>query len=78
MSCYICTVFTAYFDYAPTSGVMTFDGAKSRQCTGVAIIDDSVVENSEIFTFSLSSFDNAVQFSTSAAAVVIQDDADSM
>lgn len=57
---------------------MAFDGAVSRQCTGVAIIDDSAVESSESFTFGISSLDNAVQFSTSAATVVIQDDADSM
>lgn len=57
---------------------MTFNKTISRQCTGVSIIDDSAVENSENFSFSINSSDTAAQFSTSAATVVIQDDADSM
>ena len=70
-------VCTATFDYVPTNGSKVFNGSTSRQCAEVTIINDSAVENSEDFTISISSDDNAVQFGVSVATIVILDDGDS-
>ena len=53
---------------------MTFSGTVSRQCTGIAILDDSAVENTENFFFSITSTDLAVILITSQAQINIMDD----
>ena len=67
----------AGMDYTTVSRNLTFDPAVTSQTVPVAIIDDLIVEHSEIINLTLTSTDPAVILNPSTSTVTIEDDVDS-
>jgi len=63
----------ANMDFSTTSAVLTFSVSTSTQCEQVTIIDDIILENSEIFFMQLESTDPAVEITLGSAPVTILD-----
>lgn len=64
----------AGMDYTTTSEVVMFSSTVMRQCVTVPILDDSVSENPELFTVTLSSDDPDVSSTVPTTNVLITDD----
>ena len=75
-------LFAAGNDYEMLSIVLTFSSGQSVggvQTTSVTILDDSSVENDDVFTLSINSMDPGVMRGISTAWVtIIEDSSDSM
>ena len=61
-------------DYTAKSGTLTFGETETSKTISVSILDDSVSEDKETITLSLSSPSNATLGSTDEATVTIEDD----
>ena len=60
-------------DYTPVSKSLTFNAAVTTQMIEVPIIDDDIVENSEIINLTLVSTDSAVTLNPSSSMIIIED-----
>jgi len=60
-------------DYAAVSRNLTFNATVSTQMETIPIIDDFIVEHSEMFTLALTSTDSAVILNPSSSNVTIKD-----
>ena len=63
----------AGMDYTTVSRNLTFNAAVTSQTVPVAIIDDLIVERSEIINLTLTSTDPAVILNPSTSTVTIED-----
>ena len=61
-------------DYTTTSEIVMFRSTMMRQCITVPILDDSISEDPEIFTVTISSDDPDVSSTVPTTNVVITDD----
>ena len=60
-------------DYTPVSRSLTFNAAVATQMVEVPIIDDYIVEHSEIINLTLVSTDPAVILNPSTGTITIED-----
>ena len=60
-------------DYTPVSRDLTFNAAVTTQIVEVPIIDDDIVEHSEIINLTLVSTDSAVILNPSTSTITIED-----
>ena len=60
-------------DYAPVSRSLTFNAAVTTQMVEVSIIDDHIVEQSEVINLTLTSNDSAVILNPSTSTITIED-----
>ena len=60
-------------DYTPVSRSLTFNAAVTSQVVEVPIIDDDIVEQSEIINLTLVSTDSAVILNPSNSTITIKD-----
>ena len=60
-------------DYTPASSNLTFNAAVTTQMVAVPIIDDHIVEHSEIINLTLVSTDSAVILNPSTSTITIED-----
>ena len=60
-------------DYTPVSRSLTFNAAVTTQMVAVPIIDDHIVEHSEIINLTLVSTDPAVILNQSTSTITIED-----
>ena len=60
-------------DYTPVSQSLTFNAAVATQMVAVPIIDDDIVEHSEIINLTLVSTDSAVILNPSTSTITIED-----
>ena len=60
-------------DYIPVSRNLTFNAAVTTQMVEVPIIDDHIVEHSEIINLTLVSTDSAVILNPSTSTIIIED-----
>jgi len=60
-------------DYIPASSNLTFNAAVTTQMVEVRIIDDQIVEHSEIINLTLVSTDPAVMLNSSTTTITIED-----
>ena len=63
----------AGMDYTPVSKNLTFNGDFTIQVVEVPIIDDHIVEHSEIINLTLVSTDSAVILNPSTSTITIED-----
>ena len=66
-------MYAAGMDYATVSRCLTFNAAVTTQAVEVCIIDDHVVEHSEIINLTLTSTDPAVILNPSTSTITIED-----
>ena len=66
-------LYAAGIDYTPVSRSLTFNAATTSQMVEVPIIDDNIVEHSEIINLSLVSTDSAVILNPSTSTITIED-----
>jgi hypothetical protein len=66
---------TAYSDYTPVSGTLTFSPGQTSKTISVPIIGDTIVENNETLFLNLSSPSNATIADGQGRATIINDDA---
>ena len=64
---------TGIDDYMPLTFTFTFDDQSSRSCIDVITIGDTILENDEEFTLTLSTSDNMIELRPDAATVSITD-----
>ena len=64
---------TAGMDYTAVSRNLTFNAVISTQMVTIPILDDIIVERSEMFTLALTSTDHAVILDPSSSSVTIED-----
>ena len=64
---------TAGVDYTAVSRSLTFNAAVSTQTVTIPILDDLIVEHSEMFTLTLTSTDPAVILHPSSSTINIED-----
>ena len=64
---------TAGADFSTTNEEITFTPTESRECAQVGIVSDNTLEQSEIFTVTLSSLDENAVVTTAIATVTILD-----
>ena len=68
-------ILAVFSDYAqPNPMDLTFLQGISQQCANIAISDDAILENDELFAVQLTTTDQAVTLSPSSATVTIGDD----
>ena len=68
-------ILAVFSDYAqPNPMDLTFLQGISQQCANIAISDDAILENDELFSVQLTTTDQAVTLSPSSATVTIGDD----
>ena len=60
-------------DYTPVSQSLTFNAAVTTQMVVVPIIDDDIVEHSEVINLTLVSTDSAVILNPSTTTITIED-----
>ena len=60
-------------DYNPVSSNLSFNAAVTTQVVEVPIIDDDIVEHSEIINLTLESTDSAVILNPSTSTITIED-----
>ena len=60
-------------DYTSVSRSLTFNSAVTTQMVEVPIIDDHIVEHSEVINLTLVSTDSAVILNPSASTITIED-----
>ena len=60
-------------DYTPVSRSLTFNAAVTSQIVEVPIIDDHIVEHSEIINLTLVSADSAVILNPSTSMINVED-----
>ena len=63
----------AGLDYTPVSRNLTFNAAVTTQMVAVPIIDDHIVEHSEVINLNLVSNDSAVILNPSTSTITIED-----
>jgi len=61
-------------DYIFVSTNLTFDAAVTTQMVAIPIIDDQIIENSEIINLTLVSTDSAVILNPSTSTITIEDE----
>ena len=66
-------LYAAGMDYTPVSRNLTFNAAVTTQVVEVPIIDDDIVEHSEIINLTLVSTDSAVILNQSTSTITIED-----
>ena len=64
----------AWMDYVPVSRSLTFNAAIATQMIGLYIINDDIVEHSEIINLMLKSADSAVILNPSTTTITIEDE----
>ena len=64
----------AWMDYVPVSRSLTFNAAVATQMIGLYIINDDIVEHSEIINLMLKSADSAVILNPSTTTITIEDE----
>lgn len=66
--------FIAIIDYTPATGNLTFEaGVLEPQCADVGIVNDTILENQEIFFVVISTSDSGVMVATNMTTVFILD-----
>ena len=73
MTIYLYLPVAAGMDYTTVSSDLTFNAAVTSQVVQVLIIDDHIVEQSEIINLTLVSTDSAVIFNRSTSTITIED-----
>ena len=63
----------AGMDYTPVSRNLTFNATATTQMVEVPIIDDHIVENSEVINLTLVSTDSDVMLNSSTSTITIED-----
>ena len=66
-------LYAAGTDYTHVSRSLTFNATVRTQMVEVLIIDDDIVENSEVFNLTLVSTDSAVLLNPSTSTITIED-----
>ena len=66
-------IYTAGMDYTFVSRNLTFNAAVTTQMVEVPIIDDDIVEHSEVINLTLVSTDSAVILNPSTTTITIED-----
>ena len=66
-------MYAAWMDYRPVSRSLTFNATVTTQMVEVPIIDDHIVEYSEIINLTLVSTDSAVILNPSTSTITIED-----
>ena len=66
-------MYTAGMDYTSHSRSLTFNAAATTQMVEVRIIDDHIVEHSEVINLTLVSTDSAVILNPSTSTITIED-----
>ena len=67
-------MYAAGMDYRPVSKSLRFNAAVTTQVVKVPIIDDPMVEHSEVINLTLVSNDSAVTLSPSTSTITIEDE----
>ena len=65
---------TAAIDYTTVTAQLTFQATVNLQCSSISIIDDTILENDEVFSVQLSTLDPDVNLTPSTATVTIEND----
>ena len=67
--------YAAGIDFNSTTSSLLFTPTNSGdpQCTDISIVDDTILENDEVFSVELSTNDLDVDFETASAMVTISD-----
>ena len=73
LTIYLCFLYAAGMDYTPVSRNLTFNAAVTTPMIEVPIIDDHIVEPSEIINLTLVSTDSAVILNPSTSTIIIED-----
>ena len=73
LTIYLFSLHAAGLDYIPVSRSLTFNAAVTTQMVEVPIIDDHVVEHSEVINLTLVSTDSAVILNPSATTITVED-----
>ena len=60
-------------DFSPLTVVLTFQPGTNGQCTSIAIVNDSILENDEDLLVELTTSDEAVALNPSSATITIED-----
>lgn len=66
--------FTANTDYIPSIGQLTFQSDHLEQCANIAVLEDTVLEDTEEFSVQLNTTDQAVDFTIETATVTLLND----
>jgi len=66
-------MYTARMDYTFVSQTLTFNAAVTTQMVAVPIINDHIVEHSEVINLTLVSTDSAVVLNPSTSTITIED-----
>ena len=64
---------TAAIDYTTVTAQLTFQATVTLQCSSISIVDDTILENDEVFSVQLSTLDQDVNLTPSTATVTIED-----
>ena len=67
-------LYAAGIDYRPVSQSLTFNAAVTNQMVEVCIIDDHIVEHTEVVNLTLVSTDSAVILNPSTSTITIEDE----
>ena len=67
-------IYTGRMDYTFVSRSLTFNAAVTTQMVEVPIIDDDIVEHSEVINLTLVSTDSAVILNPSSSTITIDDE----
>ena len=73
MKIYLCIPFKAPGDYSNASVIRTFQPGDTMQSFPIPIVDDAVLEPSELFDISLSSSDPSADLGSDATVLIIDD-----
>ena len=65
---------TAAIDYTTVTAQLVFLPTVILQCSSISIIDDTILENDEVFSVQLSTLDPDVNLTFSTATVTIEND----
>ena len=61
-------------DYTTVTAQLTFLATIALQCSSIPIVDDTILENDEVFSVQLSTLDPDVNLTPSTATVTIEND----
>ena len=64
---------TGTIDYTTVTAQLTFQATVTLQCSSISIVDDTILENDEVFSVQLSTLDQDVNLTPSTATVTIED-----
>ena len=61
-------------DYTTVTAQLTFQATVTQQCSSISIVDDTILENDEVFSVQLSTLDPDVNLTPSTATVTVEND----